>query len=445
MDSNLNNGWGNEQKVKSTGCFVKGIATGITIMLAAFVIIIVANQILTKDYIETNDREQMLHNGGFDSNGNTISGDKDENKDSYDIPDELAEIFEKAGNIQDIIEKYYYYDEDMEKLADGVYSGMMDSLGDPYSVYYNEAAFKSMLESTSGKYCGIGVLVQQDPDTKVITVVTPYEGCPGYEAGIQPGDIIAGANDTDFAGIDINEAVSYIKGEEGTKVTVHIKRGEENLDFVLTRKMIEIPTVTYEKIEGNIAYISITSFDDVTYDQFTEAMKQAGKDGCEGYIFDVRDNGGGLYDTVVKMLDDILPEGKIVYTEDKYGNQQTEYSDEDCLDAPIAVLVNGNSASASEIFAGAIQDYGVGKLFGTTSFGKGIVQSIIPLSDGTAVKVTVSSYFTPNGRNIHGTGITPDVVVELPQEDEAYENGFLKEEYDTQLKEAVKHIQSELQ
>ena len=446
MDSNSNNGWGNEQKVKSTSCFVKGIATGITIMLAAFVIILVANIILTKDYIETDDREEMLHNGGFDSNGNTIPDDKDDdNKVSYDIPDELAEIFEKAGDIQDIIEKYYYYDEDMDKLADGIYSGMMDSLGDPYSVYYNEEAFKSMMESTSGTYCGIGVVVQQDANTKVITVVNPYEGCPGYEAGIQPGDIVLGADDVDFTNMDINEADSYIRGEEGTKVTIHVKRGEEALDFVLTRKTIEVPTVSYECVEGNIAHISIDSFDEVTYDQFNDAMKQAEKDGCEGYIFDVRDNGGGLYDTVVDMLDDLLPKGKIVYTEDKYGNQQTEYSDEACLDAPIAVLINGNSASASEIFAGAIQDYGVGKLFGTTSFGKGIVQSIIPLYDGTAVKVTISSYFTPNGRNIHGTGISPDVVVELPQEEEAYENGFLKEEYDTQLKEAVKYIQSELQ
>lgn len=442
MDNNLNNGWGNEQKVKDTGSFVKGIATGVTIMFAVFVIILVGNILLTKDYIETDDKKQMLQNGGFDNDGNTIGGNSSNS--ASEISDELKKIFNKAEIIQDIIDKYYYYEQDADKLADGIYSGMLDALGDPYSVYYNEEAYNSMLESTSGTYCGIGVVVQQDAETKIITVVTPYEGCPGYEAGVRPGDIILGADDIDFTSMDINEAVSYIKGEENSKVILHVKRGEEKLDLELTRKMIKIPTVTYECIEGNIAHISISSFDDVTYDQFTEAMEKAEKDGCNGYIFDVRDNGGGLYDTVVDMLDDLLPKGKIVYTEDKYGNKKTEYSDEDCLEAPMAVLINGNSASASEIFAGAIQDYGAGKLFGVTSFGKGIVQSIISLDDGTAVKVTISAYFTPNGRNIHGTGISPDVVVELPKEEEAYENGFLKAEYDTQLNAAIEYIKEEI-
>ena len=242
--------------------------------------------------------------------------------------------------------------------------------------------------------------------------------------------------------MDINEAVSYIRGEENTKVTIHVLRGEEELTFEVTRKVIDIPTVTYELLDGNVAYIKIESFDEVTYDQFDEAMTKAKNDNCVGYIFDVRDNGGGLYDIVVDMLDDLLPEGKIVYTEDKNGYRETQYSDKECVTLPIAVLTNGNSASASEIFAGAIQDYGAGKI-GTQSFGKGIVQSVIPLGDGTAIKITVSSYFTPNGRNIHGEGITPDQVVELPEEEEAYDNGYIKREYDTQLQEAVKYILGE--
>lgn len=442
MDNNFNNSWGNDQKVKNNGCFVKGLATGITITLVCLVLILVGNMLISKDYIDTDDKDKMTQSSGLVGEETTSPKDDDDEDDKY--TGTLDDIFTKAEYIQEIIKQYYYYEEDMGDLADGIYSGMLDSLGDPYSVYYNEEAYKSMLESTSGTYCGIGVVVQQDVKTMTITVVNPYEGCPGYEAGVRPGDIILGADDVDFTNMDINEAVSYIKGEEGTTVTLHVLRGEEKIDFQLTRKMIDVPTVSYECLEGNIAHIEIASFDEVTYDQFCEAMEQAEKDGCKGYIFDVRDNGGGLYDIVVDMLDDILPKGKIVYTEDKYGNQQTEYSDDDCLNAPIAVLINGNSASASEIFAGAIQDYGVGKLFGTKSFGKGIVQSIIPLGDGTAVKVTVSSYFTPNGRNIHGEGIEPDQVVELPESEEAYENGYLKDEYDTQLQEAVKYIQGEM-
>lgn len=422
----------NEQKVKSSGCFFRGLATGVTVTLVVLIIAFVVTILLTKDYIETDDREQMRDNAWAGSS-------------NIETSDEMLEIFSKAQYIQGIIEQYYYYDEDMQELADGMYEGMLASLGDPYSVYYDEEAFSALMESTTGTYCGIGVVVQQDINTMVITVVNPYEGCPGYEAGVQPGDIILGADDVDFTNMDLNEAVSYIKGEEGSKVVLHILRGEEKKDITVTRRMIDIPTVAYEVLEGNIAHIVIASFDEVTYDQFTEAMEQAKQDGCEGYIFDVRDNGGGLYDTVVNMLDDLLPEGKIVYTEDKNGYQETEYSDAACLDAPMVVLINQNSASASEIFAGAIQDYGVGKIVGMKSFGKGIVQSIIPLGDGTAMKVTVSSYFTPNGRNIHGDGISPDIEIELPQDESAYENGYLKPEFDTQLQEAVRYLQEELQ
>lgn len=430
-NNNMNNGYIGNNKVKDNGSFVKGLVTGVTATLVGLVIILVANMLINKDYIETDDRDQMMQNSGLHGSSS-----------SYE---ELADIFEKAQTIQDIIDYYYYYDKDMDKLADGIYSGMMDSLGDPYSVYYDKEAYDIMMESTSGTYCGIGVVVQQDIETMNITVVTPYEECPGYEAGIRPGDIIIGADDVDFTGMDINEAVSYIRGEENTMVTVHILRDGEKMSLEVERRNIDVHTVEYECLEGNIAHIYITSFDEVTYDQFKEAMEQAEKDGCKGYIFDVRDNGGGLYDTVVNMLDDILPEGIIVYTEDKEGNKLTDYSDEECLEAPMVVLVNGNSASASEIFAGAIQDYGVGEIIGTKSFGKGIVQSVIPLRDGTAVKLTISAYFTPNGRNIHGEGITPDQIVELPQVEDAYENGYLKAEYDTQLQKAIEYLKGQMQ
>ena len=451
MDNNFNNefnnnvnnaAWGNEQKVKDNGSFFKGMAVGFTVTLSVIILVFLGKFLITKEYIETDDKTQMLDNAGFKPDGSSkeeSTSDKtggDKESESVD----LEQVFSKAEYIQKLIEKYYYYEEDIPNIEEGVYAGMLAALGDPYSVYYDEESFEAMMESTSGSYCGIGVVVQQHVETMVISVVNPYKGCPGYEAGIRPGDIILGTADVDFTGMDINEAVSYIRGEENTKVTIRILRGEEELSFEVTRKVIDIPTVSYELLENNIAYIKIESFDEVTYGQFNEAMTKAKNDNCIGYIFDVRDNGGGLYDTVVDMLDDILPEGKIVYTKDREGFGDTQMSDAKCLEAPIAVLTNGYSASASEIFAGAIQDYGVGKIIGTQSFGKGIVQSIIPIGDGTAIKLTVSAYFTPNGRNIHGEGITPDIKVELPQEEEAYDNGYIKREYDTQLQEATKYI-----
>ena len=439
--NNMNNGsWGNEQKVNDSNSFFKGMAIGIMITIALVIIGYVGYFLITKDYIETDDKKQMLDNAGYNPDGTVKEDENSGNKGNSSSKVDLEEAFSKAGYIQKLIEQYYYYEKDIPKIEEGVYAGMLDALGDPYSVYYDEEAFKAMMESTSGSYCGIGVVVQQQIDTMKITVLNPYKGCPGYEAGIRPGDIILGTAEVDFTGMDINEAVSYIRGEENTKVTIRILRGEEEMSFEVTRQVIDIPTVTYELLENNIAYIKIESFDEVTYGQFNEAMAKAKKDNCIGYIFDVRDNGGGLYDTVVEMLDDILPEGKIVYTEDRDGYRETEMSDAECLDAPIVVLTNGNSASASEIFAGAIQDYGVGKIIGTQSFGKGIVQSIIPLGDGTAIKLTVSAYFTPNGRNIHGEGITPDIVVELPKDEASYDNGYIKRECDEQLKEAMKYI-----
>ena len=434
----INKSWGQEQKVKDNRSFFAGLAVGITVAFTVLILFFLGKTLFTKDYIETDDKKQMLDNAGFNPDGTPKEETNKDEKPSAEINIEAAKS--KIKYIQQLIEYYYYYEDDIPDLEEGLYAGMLDSLGDPYSVYYDEEAYAAMKESTAGSYCGIGVVVQQSVDTMAITVVNPYKDCPGYEAGLRPGDIILGADNIDFTGMDINEAVSYIRGAENTKVTIKVLRGEEELSFEVTRRIIDIPTVSYELLDENIAYIKIESFDEVTYDQFDEAMKKAKKDNCVGYIFDVRDNGGGLYSIVVDMLDDILPEGKIVYTEDKNGYRQTEYSDKECVTLPIAVLTNGNSASASEIFAGAIQDYGVGKLIGTQTFGKGIVQSIIDLGDNTAIKLTISAYFTPNGRNIHGEGIAPDIKVELPTEKEAYDNGYIKRECDTQLQEAIEYI-----
>lgn len=362
---------------------------------------------------------------------------------STDIESELFtdDDISKLELIQSYIDLYSYYEQDKDAFMDNVFSALMRSLNDNYSAYYNEEAYKSLMKGTTGEYSGIGCVVTQNVENGQVIVVQPYKGSPAYEAGIAIGDIIIKAGDVEITGMDLNEAVTYIQGKEGTTVNITlIHDGEEKTVEVMRRK-IEVPTIEYEMLEDNIGYIKITDFEEITVKQFENALEDMQNQGAKGFIFDVRSNPGGLYDSVVSMLDTLLPEGTIVYTEDKYGNRQTETSDAECIDLPMAVLINGDSASASEIFAGALQDYDVAEIIGTKSFGKGIVQSVVPLQDGSAIKFTVASYFTPNGVCIHGIGIQPDQVVELPEDENAYdENGYLKDEYDTQLQKAIEYI-----
>lgn len=417
--------YNNNNNRKKEGGFAKGVAVGIVCSLLAFCIIILANQFLKKDGNNTNNDDLL----------SSLFGSNDE--DSIFTEEQL----EKLNLIQQYIELYSYYEQDNDKFIDGVYSALLGSLDDDYAVYYNKEAYTAILESTSGEYYGIGCVVTQNSQTGYVTVVQPYKNSPAYEAGIAVGDIILKADDVELTGMDLNEAVSYMKGGEGTPVTLTIIHDGEEKKVEVERRKIEVPTVEYEMLEDNIGYVQITGFEDVTEDQFSEAVDSLIADGAKGLVFDVRSNPGGSYDVVVAMLDKLLPEGTLVYTEDKYGNRQTETSDADCVELPMAVIINGDSASASEIFAGAMQDYDAAEIIGTTSYGKGIVQSVIPMGDGTGIKFTIASYFTPKGVCIHGVGIEPDETVELPQDKEAYdENGYLKEEYDTQLDAAIKYI-----
>lgn len=355
-------------------------------------------------------------------------------------------ILQKMKKIEALIDHYYLKEVDEEAIADGVYKGMLQSLGDPYSTYYTKDEYKALMESTSGVYCGIGATVTQDVTTGIISIVKPFVTGPAYKAGILPGDIIYKVAGKEVTGFDLTEVVSRIKGEEGTKVDITIIReGEtEPLEFSIPRKIVEVPTISYEMLDGNIGYIEVTEFDEVTAQQFRKAIDELDKQGQKGLIVDIRNNPGGLLDTVVDMLDRMLPKGLIVYTEDKYGHREEKKSDgKEEFNKPLAVLINGHSASASEIFAGAIQDYKKGTIVGTTSFGKGIVQSIIPLQDGTAIKVTVSKYFTPKGQDIHGVGIKPDVTVELDKE--LKKKVVIKKEEDNQLQKAIEIIKKEIE
>lgn len=362
-----------------------------------------------------------------------------------DLTTDNDAILEKISQLELLIDRFYMEDVDSDALAEGIYKGLLDSLGDPYSTYYTVEEYDALMESSSGIYCGIGATVSQNATTGIITIVKPFVTGPAYETGLLPGDIVYKVNEEEVTGQDLTEVVSKIKGEEGTEANITvIREGESDpIEFKIKRRMIEVPTIEYEMLENNIGYIYISEFDEVTAEQFRNAIDDLEKQGQEGLIVDVRDNPGGLLDTVVDMLDRLLPEGLIVYTEDKYGNREEKFSDtKDEFKKPLAVLINGNSASASEIFAGAIQDYELGTIVGTTSFGKGIVQSIIPLTDGTAIKVTVSKYFTPNGKNIHKIGIEPDLEVVL--DEELKQQVVIEKSDDNQLQSAIDVIKEKI-
>lgn len=354
-------------------------------------------------------------------------------------------INKKLNKLEALIDQYYLEEVDESAFADGIYKGLMESLGDPYSVYYTKEEFAALMESSSGVYCGIGATVSQDAKTGVISIVKPFVSGPAYDAGVLPGDVIYKVNDEEVTGVDLSEVVSRMKGDEGTKVNITVVRENETepIEMTIERRQIEVPTVEYEMLDNKVGYISVSQFEEVTADQFVNAVNDLDKKGQKGLIVDLRNNPGGLLNIVVEMLDRLLPKGLIVYTQDKNGAKEEFFSDgKEEFNKPMVVLINGNSASASEIFAGAIQDYGIGTLVGTTSFGKGIVQSVIPLDDETAVKITVSKYYTPKGRNIHGTGIEPDVEVEL--KDELKQKVVIEKSEDNQLQKAIEVLMDKM-
>lgn len=326
-----------------------------------------------------------------------------------------SEENQKMELLNSLIDRYYIGDVDETDLSEGVYKGYIEGLGDPYSVYYDEEETKQMSESLSGEFGGVGALMSQDRETGVITVLQVYDGSPAQEAGMRDGDTLYMVEGEEVTGEDLSDVVSKVKGEKGTQVTLTVLRADtgEEEELTITRDTIEAQTVSCEMKEGNVGYIRITEFDTVTYEQYKEALEDLEDQGMERLIVDLRSNPGGNLDTVCDILDLMLPEGLIVYTEDKNGEREEYTSDEENqFDKPLVVMMNGYSASASEIFAGAIQDYGLGQIVGTQSYGKGVVQSVFDLQDGTSVKLTIAEYFTPNGRSIDGEGITPDVEVE---------------------------------
>lgn len=409
------------------GSFVSGVIAGL------------AGALLILSVIYLGTRLQQLAGAGRDSDGASmlaqlLSGDS--------LVDE--QTISKLQTIGDTVKKYFYLSEvEDDALEEGMYRGMLEALDDPYSEYYSAEELAKIMEQTEGIYYGIGAYVSLDTLTSLPKISGVIEGTPAQEADLRANDLIYQVDGASTYGLSLDEAVAMIKGEEGTQVTLTIIReGEEDyVELTVTRRRVESPTVEFEMLDEETAYIQIVEFDDVTIDQFADALATAKGSGMKGLILDLRANPGGSLNAVVEVARMLLPEGLIVYTEDKYGERE-EYTCDGTrqLEVPLVVLVDMNSASAAEILAGAIKDYGIGTLVGTTTFGKGIVQQIIPFSDGSAVKLTISSYFTPNGNNIHGIGIEPDIQCEFDAE--AYYN--TENPYDNQLERAKEVLKEKI-
>ncbi len=401
-----------ENRVKKKRGFWAGMLLGTSATL--LIVVIVCAGLFAYRYVQMQQMQQMQQNA------------------AETIADTGMQM--KMQTIEQIIDFYYYKDDvDAEALSDGVYRGMMDAIGDPYSTYYSAAELKSLMEQTEGIYYGIGAYVALDTVSGLPKIASAIPGTPAEAADLRPDDIIYKVDGQEVYGMDLTAVTALIKGEEGTTVNLTIIREGESdyLSVGVVRKKVETPTVEYEMFDDGMAYIQIIEFNDATVPQFTDALAMAKGSDMQGLIIDLRANPGGNLDAVVRIAQMLLPEGLIVYTEDKYGNREEYKCDgKHKFEYPLVVLIDGNSASASEILAGSIQDYEIGTLVGTTTFGKGIVQQVITLNDQSAVKITVSSYYTPKGRNIHGVGIEPDIVCEF--DGEAYYN----EDFDNQLEYA---------
>jgi len=418
--------------------YYKGLLTGV-VLCVLMIGVLALSGCFTKTSAASSG-SQTTGTGDAVEASDTSSSDED----VTDISGRYQEVEQKLNKLHAVLDQYYLDVSDdsdiaQDDMVEGIYKGYVGALNEPYTVYYTKEEYDQLQESTSGKYSGIGVVVSQNKETGVITVVRPFEGSPGAEAGILKDDILYKVAGKEVTGVDVTEVVTWIKGEEGSTVSIEVYRPSEDkyLTFEVERKTIEIPMVTSKMLDNNIGYVAVYEFEETTADQFNQAIDELTAQGMKGLIIDLRDNPGGLVNSATAILDRILPKDQLlVYTVDKNDKKQEEYTkDDDTIDVPISVLINGNSASASEIVSGCLQDYGKATLVGTTSFGKGIVQYVLPLGDGSAIKLTSAKYYTPNGRNIHGTGIDPDVEVELDSDSKT----------DTQLEKAQEVVLEQIQ
>ena len=344
-----------------------------------------------------------------------------------------AKTVDKLKLLEQYIDYYYYKSDEISKedMQNGMYKGLVDSLGDVYSCYFTPKEYQSLQQQTTGVYFGIGAYVSKDVESGACVISGVIKDTPAEAAGLMEGDVIYSVEGKEMNGLELEEVVSYIKGDEGTKVHITIYRNGEPIEMELTRARVTSPTVDSEMMENGIGYLQITEFDDVTTAQFEENFASLKQQGMKGLIIDLRSNPGGNVTTVCEIAEKLLPEGLVFYMEDKNG-KRTEYPCKGAdFDLPLVVLVNEYSASAAEILSGAIKDAGIGKLVGKKTFGKGIVQTVAPLDDGSAIKLTIANYYTRNGNDIHLKGIEPDIEVDMDAD------AYLENKIDTQLEKAI--------
>lgn len=399
---------------KSDRRFLKGAVTGAAVVLIAVVCVLGGGKLIRY----------------FITGGSYASGSVSE-----------KDVNDKLDLINALIDRYYLYEDevDADALVEGIYSGYASALGDPYTEYYDKEEAQALLENTNGEFSGIGATLTQASGDTGVTIVNVYKDSPADKAGLKAGDILYQVDDHEVAGEDLETVVSWVKGETGTEVTLKVRRGGEELTVTAVRDTIEVQTVEYEMKEDNIGYLSVSEFDKVTYDQFSEALDSLEEQGMEGLVIDLRNNPGGNLDTVTDMLRLLLPKGTIVSIKDKDGNTEELTCDgEHEFTKPLAVLVNQYSASASEIFSGAVQDYGTGQIVGVTTYGKGVVQQLTDLGDGTYLKLTIAEYYTPSGRSINGIGVEPDVEVEYKYDEN-------DPDADNQLDRAIEVVRNEME
>ncbi|MDO4938906.1 MAG: S41 family peptidase [Lachnospiraceae bacterium] len=418
-----------QEESKNDNRFSRGMFAGAAVTLGlmmlisglTFFIVMIKNPQL-QSYQNTQPAEQVI------SEGNSLN---------------IARIENKLLTIQDIVNKYFLYEQDPQALENGIYKGYMNGLGDKYAAYYSRDEYKKLNSSLSGKFYGIGAVVQENTDTGTLTVTSVIADSPAEKAGVQADDIIYKVDGTSVEGIDFDTVIyDMIRGEKDTEVTITFIRDGKEIDITITRDEVKSQTVYAELMDGDIGYIEISQFEEVTCDEFKKAIDDFEDRNVKGIVIDLRDNPGGLLRAAVDMIDYVLPDGEkehdglIVYTANRDGVGERYFTgDGHQVDIPVAVLVNGNSASASEVFTGAMIDYKRATIVGTRTFGKGIVQNVINLADGSAIKLTTEHYYTPDGVDLHGEGLTPDVEIELNEECRKY-----ADENDNQYAAAVKEL-----
>lgn len=398
-----------------------GISLGFT---SGFLLGIVATFALVVVYYNI-----LIGRISFSNNKNAVVNEIVDNSAKLD----MARIQGKLEDLQKIVAEKFLFQSDIGKLETGIYKGYMAGLNDPYSVYYDADEFKALREETTGVYQGIGAQISKDATTGIIKVVKVFEGSPAKEAGLMPEDIIYKVNDIEATGMDLEILVKqHIRGEVHTKVNITVMRGDKEIPLEMERRAVEVQTVESKILDGNVGYIMVNQFDTVTAEQFIKVIDELQEKNISKLIIDLRNNPGGVLDGTVKMLDYMLPDGLLVYTADKEGKGEKYYSNDGHeVNIPISILINGNSASASEVFTGAMRDFKRATIVGTKSFGKGIVQNLYPLEDGSAIKITTQHYYTPSGFDLHGKGIEPDETVELN------EGAVFGTDTDNQLQKAI--------